>query len=138
MEADVDFDGLVIKVKNKDQRNILGETNHHPRRAIAYKFPAQQAATQITHIEWQIGRTGILTPVAHLTPTALSGVTISRVSLHNRDFIQTKDIQINDRVRLQRSGEVIPYIVGVITQRRDKSQKEIILTDVHCPACGTL
>lgn len=136
-QADVDFDGLVIKVQNDELRNLLWETNHHPRRAIAYKFPAQQAATQIEQIERQIGRTGILTPVAHLTPTALSGVTISRVSLHNLDFIRGKDIRISDRVWLQRSGEVIPYIVSVITQRRNSSETTINPDQIYCPACKT-
>lgn len=135
LQADSDFDGLVIKVADLELRELLGATNHHPRRAIAYKFPAQQIATQIQSIERQIGRTGILTPVANLTPTELSGVTISRVSLHNRDFIQSKDIRVNDRVRLQRSGEVIPYIVGVIIQRRDKTQQKINPDTIVCPAC---
>lgn len=137
LQADIDFDGLVIKIIDPETRELLGSTNHHPRRAIAYKFPAQQIATQIESIERQVGRTGILTPVANLTPTELSGVTISRVSLHNRDFITSKNIQISDRVRLQRSGEVIPYIVGVITNRRDGSTKKIDPDEIHCPACQT-
>lgn len=136
LKADIDFDGLVIKVIDPEIRELLGSTNHHPRRAIAYKFPAQQVATQIESIERQVGRTGILTPVANLTPTELSGVTISRVSLHNRDFITTKDIQLHDRVWLQRSGEVIPYIVGVITARRSNTRK-LQPDDIHCPACAT-
>jgi DNA ligase (NAD+) len=136
LKADIDFDGLVIKVIDPEIRELLGSTNHHPRRAIAYKFPAQQIATQIESIDRQVWRTGILTPVANLTPTELSGVTISRVSLHNRDFITTKDIQLHDRVWLQRSGEVIPYIVGVITNRRANTQK-IQPDDIHCPACIT-
>lgn len=136
-QADVDFDGLVIKLQDNDLRTLLWETNHHPRRAIAYKFPAQQIATQIEKIERQVWRTGILTPVAHLTPTALSGVTISRVSLHNLDFIRNKGIKLYDRVRLQRSGEVIPYIVSVITQRRDETQKDINPDSIQCPACSS-
>ncbi len=135
LQADIDFDGLVIKVADSDIREILWSTNHHPRRAIAYKFPAQQIATKIESIERQIGRTGILTPVANLTPTELSWVTISRVSLHNRDFITNKNIQIHDWVWLQRSGEVIPYIVGVITTRRNKTQKKIESDQIVCPAC---
>ena len=137
LQADIDFDGLVIKVIDPEIKELLGSTNHHPRRAIAYKFPAQQITTQIQSIERQIGRTGILTPVANLTPTELSWVTISRVSLHNRDFIVSKDIQVNDRVRLQRSGEVIPYIVGVIKNRRDQSQKKVYPDQICCPACHT-
>ncbi len=118
-DCDIEFDGLVIKIKDAQQRKILGSTAHHPRRAIAYKFPAQQVATQITSVDFQVGRTGIITPVANLQPVQLSGATLSRVSLHNFDFIAEKDIHQNDWVRLQRSGEVIPYIVGVITDRRD-------------------
>ena len=137
LQADIDFDGLVIKVADSDIRENLGSTNHHPRRAIAYKFPAQQIATKIESIERQVGRTGILTPVANLTPTELSWVTISRVSLHNRDFIIKKDIQIHDWVWLQRSGEVIPYIVGVITTRRDKTQEKLESDQISCPACDS-
>lgn len=137
LNADVDFDGLVIKLNNHVLRNLLWETNHHPRRAIAYKFPAQQIATKIEHIERQVWRTGILTPVAHLTPTNLSGVTISRVSLHNRDFITSKHIHINDRVRLQRSGEVIPYIISVINQRRNGNEIPLNLNHIYCPSCNT-
>ena len=135
LKADIDFDGLVIKIANPEIRALLWSTNHHPRRAIAYKFPTQQIATQIESIERQVWRTGILTPVANLTPIELSGVTISRVSLHNRDFITQKDIQLHDRVRLQRSGEVIPYIVGVITNRRSNTQRKIDADTIVCPAC---
>lgn len=116
--SDIEFDGLVIKIKDEQQRQILWSTAHHPRRAIAYKFPAQQVATQIKSIDFQVGRTGIITPVANLQPVQLSGATLSRVSLHNFDFIGEKDIHHNDWVRLQRSGEVIPYVVGVIIDRR--------------------
>jgi DNA ligase (NAD+) len=128
---DFDFDGLVIKVQNEQStpeianlfsqpneqfervsfREILGQTNHHPRRAIAYKFPAEQASTQILSVDFQVGRTGIITPVANLSPVNLSGVEISRVSLHNFDFISSKEIKKSDFVRIQRSGEVIPYII---------------------------
>ncbi len=161
--CDIEFDGLVIKIKDAQQRKILGSTAHHPRRAIAYKFPAQQVATQITSVDFQVGRTGIITPVANLQPVQLSGATLSRVSLHNFDFITEKDIHQNDWVRLQRSGEVIPYIVGVITERRStpsqtpplegEGPKQVppyegghpsetreggkILPPTHCPSCGT-
>ena len=137
LSADVDFDGLVIKLLHPLLRELLWDTNHHPRRAIAYKFPTQQIATQIISIERQVWRTGILTPVANLTPVTLSGVTISRVSLHNIDFITRRWIHISDRVWLQRSGEVIPYIVWVITQRRDGSEKAINPETVFCPECKT-
>ncbi len=100
---DIEFDGLVIKVNNNNLRELLGSTNHHPRRAIAYKYPAKQARSIINTVEWQVGRTGILTPVANIQPVSLSGVKISRVALHNPDFIREKDIHIGDNVIIQRS-----------------------------------
>lgn len=133
MQQDIDFDGLVIKVNEISNRNILWTTQHHPRRAIAYKFPAQQISTQIQSVDRQVGRSGVITPVANLEPVQLSWVTISRVSLHNSDFIDTKDIQLHDYVRVQRSGEVIPYIVWVIKERRENTQK--ILAPTQCPSC---
>lgn len=132
-KQDIDFDGLVIKVQNENTRKKLWSTAHHPRRAIAYKFPAQQISTQIDSIDFQVGRTGIITPVANLTPVELSGVKISRVSLHNFDFIKDKNIHYKDFVRIQRSWEVIPYIVNVIKERR--SNKEIIKAPNSCPSC---
>ena len=101
---------------------------------MAYKFPAQQGSTQIESVDRQVGRTGIITPVAHLTPIQLSGVTIRRVSLHNIDFIRTKDIHLHDYVRLQRSGEVIPYITGVIKEKRP--HVTTIEPPISCPSCN--
>lgn len=132
---DIDFDGLVIKVKDQSQRDILGSTDHHPRWAVAYKFPAQLASTQIISVDFQVGRTGIITPVGNLEPVELSGVTIKRVSLHNFDFIKEKDLHIGDYVRIQRSGEVIPYVVSVIKERRPNDAKEIEMPG-KCPSCG--
>ena len=128
-----DFDGLVIKINENKNRKLLGATDHHPRRAIAYKFPAKQVSTQITSIDFQVGRTGIITPVANLKPTKLSGATISRVSLHNFDFIKNKDIRNKDYVWIQRSGEVIPYIVWVIKERRKWMNP--IMPPTQCPIC---
>lgn len=142
-EQDFDFDGLVIKITDKKApqaqnptsiRDFLGTTEHHPRRAIAYKFPAQQIAAQIRSIDFQVWRTGIITPVANLDPVSLSGVTISRVSLHNFDFIKEKWILNWDFVWIQRSGEVIPYILSAISSRRSGSETEI-LAPTHCPSC---
>ncbi len=132
---DIDFDGLVIKVKDQSQRDILGSTDHHPRWAVAYKFPAQLASTQIISVDFQVGRTGIITPVGNLEPVELSGVTIKRVSLHNFDFIKEKDLHIGDYVRIQRSGEVIPYVVSVIKERRPNDAKKIEMPS-KCPSCG--
>ncbi|MCF7834654.1 NAD-dependent DNA ligase LigA [Candidatus Gracilibacteria bacterium] len=133
---DCDFDGLVIKIEDNKQREIIGATEHHPRRAVAYKFPAQQVSTQILSIDFQIGRTGIITPVANLSPTQLSGATISRTTLHNFDFVNTKDIKVGDYVRLQRSGEVIPYIVGVIKDKRNGSETTVN-PPTKCPICNS-
>ena len=134
-DQDIEFDGLVIKVENEEQREIIWTTDHHPRRAVAYKFPAQLAATQIFSVDFQVGRTWIITPVANLEPVQLSGAKLQRVSLHNFDFIKEKDIHLHDRIRLQRSGEVIPYIVSVITDRR--IGKEIkIHPPTTCPSCN--
>jgi DNA ligase (NAD+) len=102
-QKDFDFDGLVIKLLDKKSRSLLGSTNHHPRRAIAYKFPAEQASTQILSVDFQVGRSGIITPVANLEPVKLSGAEISRVSLHNFDFIKEKEIKKSDFIRIQRS-----------------------------------
>ncbi|MFA7298316.1 MAG: NAD-dependent DNA ligase LigA [Candidatus Absconditabacterales bacterium] len=133
-QQDSEFDGLVIKVKNKQQREIIGTTDHHPRWAVAYKFPAQLAATQILSVDFQVGRTGIITPVANLEPVQLSGAKLQRVSLHNFDFINEKDIHLHDWIRLQRSGEVIPYIVSVITDRRTGKETKINPPKT-CPSC---
>ena len=131
---DIEFDGLVIKVQDQQQREIIWSTEHHPRRAVAYKFPAQLAATQITSVDFQVGRTWIITPVANFNPVQLSGAKLQRVSLHNFDFITDKDIHLHDWIRLQRSGEVIPYIVSVITDRRT-GEEETIHPPKVCPSC---
>lgn len=131
---DSEFDGLVIKVQDEQQREIIWATDHHPRRAVAYKFPAQLAATQILSVDFQVGRTWIITPVANLQPIQLSWAKLQRVSLHNFDFIKEKDIHLHDRIWLQRSGEVIPYIVSVITDRRTGEEK-VIHPPKICPSC---
>ncbi len=133
-QQDIEFDGLVIKIKDEHQRKIIWSTEHHPRRAVAYKFPAQLAATQVLSVDFQVGRTGIITPVANLEPVQLSGAKLQRVSLHNFDFIKDKDIHLYDWIRLQRSGEVIPYIVSVITDRRTGKESKIH-SPKTCPSC---
>jgi len=133
---DIDFDGLVIKVEDTDLREVIWSTDHHPRWAVAYKFPAQVIATQVNSVDFQVGRTWIITPVANLEAVELSGVTIKRVSLHNFDFIHAKDIYVHDRVRLQRSGEVIPYIVSTISDRRPLDAQKISMPTI-CPSCGS-
>jgi len=146
-KEDIEFDGLVIKISSGVLRKQIWSTAHHPRRAIAYKFPAEQVSTQIKSVEFQVWRTWIITPVANLEPVNLSGATISRVSLHNFDFIKEKDIHYNDFVRLQRSWEVIPYIVWSIKERRnnivpltkgDKGGSKLITAPENCPSCWTI
>ncbi len=133
-KEDIEFDWLVIKINNLEHRQLLWNTAHHPKRAIAYKFESKQARTTLESIERQVGRTGILTPVAKVTKVELSGVNISKVTLHNRDFIINKNIYIWDQVVIQRSGEVIPYIVAVLPDYRDGTQ---IKPDIptKCPIC---
>lgn len=133
-EQRIDLDGLVVKIQEFTVREQFWSTNHHPKWAIAYKFPAQQIVTQLLDVSFQVGRTGILTPVAHLAPVQLSGVTISRATLHNRAFIQERDLRVSDRVLIQRSGEVIPYILNNIPERREGTEQPVVLP-THCPVC---
>lgn len=128
-------DGLVIKLDDIPLRSILGTTNHHPRRAMAYKFPSKQIVTKLLSVSFQIGRTGVITPVAELEPVQLGGVLISRASLHNFDQIQTLDIRLWDSVWIQRSGEVIPYVLWPLIELRQGHETNII-TPLVCPVCG--
>jgi DNA ligase (NAD+) len=129
-----EIDGMVIKVDSIAMQRKVGFTAHHPRWAIAFKFKAKQATTKLERVEFQVGRTGAVTPVAKLTPVPLAGVTISSVSLHNEDFINEKDIRLNDTVMVERAGEVIPYIVGVVEQLRTGNEEKIHFPD-NCPSC---
>lgn len=133
---DYDVDGIVIKVNRTDQRERLGSTAKFPRWAISYKFPARQATTLIKDIRIQVGRTGALTPVAILEPVKLSGITISRSTLHNEDEIQRKDIRIGDHVLIERSGDVIPKVVSAVKERRTGEEKRFIFPKT-CPVCGS-
>ena len=132
---DIEFDGVVVKVHELALRQKLWSTNHHPRWAMAYKFPAKQIVTRINSVDYQVGRTGVITPAANLEPVELSWVTISRASLHNFDFIAEKDIRIWDWVWLQRSWEVIPYVIAAISERRTGDEQPIVIPTV-CPECG--
>ncbi len=117
------IDGVVVKVNEREYQEALGHTGKGPRYAIAYKFPAEQVTTVIEDITLQVGRTGKLTPVAHLVPVAVAGTTVSRATLHNEDFISAKDIRIGDTVILQKAGDIIPEIVEVLPALRPKSAK---------------
>ncbi len=131
----IDTDGMVIKVNSLALQQRLGATSHHPRWAVAYKFAAKQAQSRLLDVEFQVGRTGAVTPVAKIQPVPLAGVTISSISLHNEAFITEKDIHINDTVIVERAGEVIPYIVGVVPNLRDGSERKIDFPR-HCPSCN--
>ena len=129
-------DGIVVKVDRFSYQHELGATSKYPRWAIAYKFNAQQAITTIERIDVQVGRTGVLTPVAILEPVTLAGATITNATLHNEQEIQTKDIRIGDRIVLERAGDVIPKVVEVLTV--DQPGREAAFKfPKECPACGT-
>lgn len=129
-------DGVVVKVNEFSQRDRLGEVARAPRWAIAYKFPAEEALTRVRAIVVQVGRTGTLTPVAHLDPTEVSGVTVSRATLHNEDEVRRKDVRVGDWVIVRRAGDVIPEIVRALPERRDGEEREFRMPR-QCPACGS-
>ena len=130
-----DTDGAVIKVNDVYQQRILGATGKDPRWATAYKYPPEQAETTLEDIDWRVGRTGVLTPTAVLTPVKLSGSVISRATLHNEDFIRAKDICIGDRVVINKAGEIIPEVLRVVAEKRTGDEKEVEIPSV-CPECG--
>jgi len=127
-----EVDGLVVKVNDLKLQERSGSTQHHPRWAIAYKFKAKQATSILTDIEYQVGKIGSITPVAKIEPVQLAGVTVSSVSLHNEDFIKTKDLRLGDTVLVERAGDVIPYIVKSMEELRDGSQVPVEYPTV-CP-----
>lgn len=131
-----DIDGIVLKVDSLKQQKILGFTAKTPRWAIAYKFPAEKAETRLLSVDFQVGRTGAVTPVANLEPVQLAGTTVKRASLHNADQIELLDLRYNDWVYVEKAGEIIPQIVGVNVEKRlPDSEKIKFITE--CPECGT-
>ncbi|MGH1336687.1 MAG: NAD-dependent DNA ligase LigA [Aureispira sp.] len=132
-----EIDGLVIKVNELALQEICGYTSHHPRWAIAFKFKAKQATTKLVQVDYQVGRTGSVTPVARVEPVNLAGATISNVSLHNADFIAEKDIRVGDTVLVERAGDVIPYIVKSLADLRDGSEQEVVYPS-NCPVCDSV
>ncbi len=129
------IDGVVVKVDSREQQVLLGHTGKGPRYAIAFKFPAEQVTTVIEDISLQVGRTGVLTPVAHLVPTAVAGTIVARATLHNEDFIREKDIRIGDTVIMQKAGDIIPEIVQVLPEFRTGKEKKWKFPE-SSPLCG--
>jgi len=135
-ELPVATDGLVLKVNSLRQQLNLGFTSKSPRWAIAYKFPAERALTRLKFVSFEVGRMGIVTPVANLEPVLLSGTIVKRASLHNEDIINTLDIHEHDMLYVEKGGEIIPKITGVDETKRD-TDAQLIKFVSHCPACGT-
>ena len=131
-----DVDGLVYKINNLELQKRLGFTSNSPRWAIAHKFSADSAYSEITDINVQVGRTGALTPVARIKPVNIGGVVVSNATLHNEDEIDRKDIRIGDTVKIERAGDVIPHVIFVDLKKRDKKSKKFIFPD-SCPSCGS-
>lgn len=130
-----EIDGMVIKVNDFALQDKMGMTTHHPRWAIAYKFKAQQATSKLQRVEYQVGRTGNIGPVAKIDPVHIGGVTVSSVSLFNEDLIREKDLRIGDTVLVERAGDVIPYIVKSFPELRKGDEQPIVFPKT-CPACG--
>jgi DNA ligase (NAD+) len=133
-ELPYEIDGLVVKVNEYALQDKMGMTTHHPRWAMAYKFKPRQASSKLRKVEFQVGRTGTITPVAKIDPVPLSGVTVSSISMFNEDVIREKDIRVGDTILVERAGDVIPYIVKPLTDLRNGSEKEIVFPK-HCPVC---
>lgn len=130
------IDGLVIKVNSLQQQQQLGFTAKNPRWAIAYKFPAEKAITKIEAIKINVGRTGVLTPTAHLTPVTVAGSVVSRAVLHNEDIIKKKDLKIGDTVVIHKAGDIIPEVVAVLLDKRNGSEQDFKFPE-KCPECAT-
>lgn len=130
-----DIDGIVIKVNSLAMQEELGFTVKVPRWAIAYKFPAEEKEAEILSVDWTVGRTGVVTPTANLTPVQLAGTTVSRATLHNVDYIAEKDIRIGDTVVVYKAGDIIPAVLNVVMSKRN--QQEVMLIPKLCPSCGS-
>ncbi|HET8571433.1 MAG TPA: NAD-dependent DNA ligase LigA [Candidatus Limnocylindria bacterium] len=135
-ELDYETDGIVVKVDSLEDQATLGFVARAPRWATAYKFPAQQVTTKLEAIEVYVGRTGAMTPVAHVTPVFVAGTTVRNATLHNIDEIRRKDLRVGDTVVLQRAGDVIPEVVSAVVEARDGSET-VWEMPTHCPVCGS-
>ena len=130
-----EIDGMVIKVNDLNMQDKLGMTSHHPRWAIAFKFKARQASSKLLAVEFQVGRTGAVTPVAKIAAAQVGGVTVTSISVHNEDYIKEKDLKIGDHILIERSGDVIPQIVKSLPELRNGEEKEIDFPK-NCPVCN--
>jgi DNA ligase (NAD+) len=130
-----EIDGIVVKAASRELQQRAGATSKAPRWAVAFKYPAAQEATQLAGVTWQVGRTGVLTPVAELDPVRLAGSTVSRATLHNLDEIARLDVRVGDTVLVEKGGEVIPKLVGPVLERRPAGASPIV-PPAECPACG--
>ncbi len=131
-----EIDGIVIKIDDINTQKELGYTAKFPRWAVAYKFPANEVTSQLLSIDFQVGRTGIITPVANLKPTEVGGVVVSHATLHNMAEIKRKDIQIGDHVLIRRAGEVIPEVIKPIIALRSQTKVQPVVPPTHCPSCS--
>lgn len=136
LDLPYDIDGAVVKVDSLDQQRRLGAVTRKPRWAVAYKYPAEEATTTVLGVEFQVGRTGAITPVAKLDPVFVGGVTVSNATLHNMDEVQRLDLRIGDTVMVRRAGDVIPQVASVIAARRPDQAPAIVLPQA-CPACAS-
>ena len=134
-ELDYGCDGLVVKVNRFDYQRHLGDVGREPRWAIAYKFPAEQAVTTLRDVQFNVGRTGTMNPYAVLEPVHVSGVTVKQATLHNEDYITSRDLRIGDRVIVERAGEVIPQVVRPLTELRTGDEITVTMPSV-CPSCA--
>ena len=132
-----DIDGVVVKLNNIAEQKVLGYTAHHPKWAIAYKFPAEEVLTKLEDIIFTVGRTGQITPNAVLSPVIVAGSTIRRATLHHEDYVKEKDLRVGDTVSIHKAGDVIPEVGEVILERRDGSEKPFKMI-TNCPMCGSV
>ena len=135
LKLDYEIDGIVVITSNNAMFKKLGVIGKAPRGAIAYKFSAKEGTSIIEDVIWQVGRTGVLTPVAVLKPVEIGGATITHATLHNFDYIRDKDIQVGDTVSIKRAGDVIPYVIGPVVESRNGTELPFIPPDT-CPSCG--